>query len=154
MAVRAILTSVPPEVYQLVKARSAFEPNAEVLGGKYDWQSFDRVSIDTAWYELHTAFSARSPDPLVCALQGDYCPAGGLDLFSSSSSGDSYLAYVSPETARAVSLALAAFDAEKALRDSGRDADDLNYCLQYYWLLAGFYRRVAQRGSAVFISIG
>ena len=152
MAIRAILTGVPPEIYTSVTASGGFIPSVKVLGRSYDWQKFGRVGLDTAWFSLHQAFS-KAGAPLLFALVGDYHPAGGLDLFSQSSRGEPYLAYVSPELTKDVAAALAKFPIRQILPDLETDARYRAYCLAYFDDLVSFYKKAARKGEAVFISI-
>ena len=150
MVIRASLTGIPPEIYEAVKTSGGFSPNDGVLGRKYNWQGFGHVGIDATWSVLHEAFS-RAGYPLQHALEGDYFPDGGLNLFSKTFKGDSYLAYVSPVIVKEVPIALAKFPIKQSLRDLGQD--HLEYFLPYFKDLVNFYREAADKSEAVFISI-
>jgi hypothetical protein len=152
MSITASLTRIPPEIYNAVRDSGSFMPNDEVLHRKYDWHEFGHVGIDATWYILHIMF-IKTGYPLKSALEGDYCPAGGLELFSETFNGDSYLVYVSPELAKEIALELAKFPIRKSLLEYENDKTFIDYCLAYFDDLVSFYSEVAQEGDAIFITV-
>jgi hypothetical protein len=152
MAVRAILTRVPLEIFEAIKVSGSFIPSDEVLGKKYDWKNFGRIGIDTTWDTLHSIFR-NAAHPLAYALEGDYHPEGGLQFFSETDDGTSYLAYASPGLVQEVAEALAKFPIKQELSKLENDIQYLSYCLDYFNDLVSFYWEAARKDEAVFISI-
>ena len=153
MGIRAVLTRIPPEIFEAVRESGGFEPNENLLSKKYNWFGFTSINLDKSWWILNKAFVSAGP-PLRHALEGDYFPEGGLDAFDGSDDVDSYLAYVSPANTKLISMQLNDFPIKQALQALLEDdVQYIEYCLPYFEDLVNLYEEATYYNEAVFISV-
>ena len=143
-----------PEIFESVKRRGGFEPNKDIVGDQYNWEEFTIVSIETNWWLFHQGFQMQGR-PLSYAIEGNYAPEGGINLFGSGKGSDWYLAYVSPELVIQISKALERFEIQKIKGLTKLDEKEYSeYVIPYFQDLLNFYRDTAGDNKAVFIIIG
>jgi hypothetical protein len=131
--------------------REAFERCRENPDGDHFPRGARAFDIDKAHYLFHLVFRGK-PEPLNHALQGEVCPAGGLEA-----PGDdaTHLGYVSPEAVQRIAHALESI----SLEDVFEEAEQLGWTRvevsrrRYFELnwqsFIEAYRTAAQEGCAL-----